>query len=97
MNINQSLKEKREETITIAAKHGASNIRMFGSIARGEADENSDLDLLIDYDRKKSSPWFPLRLIRELETLLGCKVDIVTEQELKDTIKDRVLKEAMRL
>ena len=97
MNINQLIQEKREEIITIAAKHGASNLRIFGSVARGEADENSDLDLLIDYDSKKRSPWFPLRLIRELETLLGCKVDIVTEQGLKDRIKERILKEAIPL
>ncbi len=97
MDINQVVQERREEIITIAAKHGASNLRIFGSVARGEADENSDLDLLIDYDSKKRSPWFPLRLIRELETLLNCKVDIVTEQGLKDRIKERVLKEAMRL
>lgn len=97
MKINQLIQEKREEIITIAAKHGATNLRIFGSVARGTADENSDLDLLIDYDSKKRSPWFPLRLIRELETLLGCKVDIVTEQGLKDRIKDRVLKEAIPL
>ncbi len=97
MNIKQLIQEKREEIITIAAQHGATNLRIFGSVARGTADENSDLDLLIDYDSKKRSPWFPLRLIRELETLLGCKVDIVTEQGLKDRIKERVLKEAIRL
>lgn len=97
MSIKQLINEKREEIITIAAKHGATNLRIFGSVARGTADENSDLDLLIDYDSKKRSPWFPLRLIRELETLLGCKVDIVTEQGLKDRIKERVLKEAIPL
>jgi predicted nucleotidyltransferase len=97
MNINKLVEEKREQIITIAAQHGANNVRIFGSVARGEADENSDLDLLIDYDSKKRSPWFPLRLMRELEALLGCKVDIVTEQGLKNRIKERVLKEAIPL
>ena len=97
MNINEVVQEKREEIIAIAAQHGASNLRIFRSVARGEADGNSDPDLLIDYDSNKRSPLFPLRLIRELETLLGCKVDIVTEQGLKDRIKERVLKEAIRL
>ncbi len=97
VKIEQKLQEKREQIIAIAAKHGATNLRIFGSVARGEADENSDLDLLINYDSNKRSPWFPLRLIRELETLLNCKVDIVTEQGLKDRIKERVLKEAIPL
>ena len=82
MEINKLLKAKREQIIAIAAKHGANNLRIFGSVARGEADEKSDLDLSIDYSSEHRSPWFPLRLIRELEALLGCKVDIVTEQGL---------------
>ena len=97
MEIEKLLKAKREQIIAIAAKHGANNLRIFGSVARGEADENSDLDLLIDYSSEHRSPWFPLRLIRELEALLGCKVDIVTEQGLKDRIRERVLREARPL
>lgn len=97
MDIDKLLKEKRDQIIAIAAKHGANNLRVFGSVARGEADEKSDLDLLIDYSSEHRSPWFPLRLIRELESLLGCKVDIVTEQGLKDRIRKRVLGEARPL
>ena len=97
MEIDKLLKAKREQIIAIAAKHGANNLRIFGSVARGEADERSDLDLLIDYSSEHRSPWFPLRLIRELEALLGCKVDIVTEQGLKDKIRERVLREAKPL
>ena len=97
MKFDKLLQEKRGQIIAIAAKHGANNVRIFGSVARGEADEKSDLDLLIDYSSEHRSPWFPLRLIRELETLLGCKVDITTEQGLKDRIKERVLKEAIPL
>ena len=97
MTIDKLIKVKREQIIAIAAKHGANNLRIFGSVARGEADEKSDLDLLIDYSSEHRSPWFPLRLIRELEALLGCKVDIVTEQGLKDRIRERVLREARPL
>ncbi|WP_317619496.1 nucleotidyltransferase family protein [Laspinema olomoucense] len=49
----------------IAAKHGAFNVRVFGSVARDEADQNSDLDLIVDYDLDKISPWFPVRLIHD--------------------------------
>jgi predicted nucleotidyltransferase len=97
MEINSLLQQNREKIIQIAAKHGTSNVRIFGSVARGEADEQSDLDLLIDYCSEQRSPWFPLQLIRELEVLLGCKVDIVTEQGLKDRIRERVLKESIPL
>jgi predicted nucleotidyltransferase len=93
----ESLREKREEIIKIAAKHGAYNVRVFGSVARGEADEKSDIDLLIDYEIEKISPWFPVRLIRELENLLGEKVDVVTADGLKERIKERVFKEAINL
>ncbi|CCH92739.1 Similar to tr/Q7NFK1/Q7NFK1 [Microcystis aeruginosa PCC 9432] len=97
MKIEELLKNKREKIIAIAAKHGANNVRIFGFVARGEADEKSDIDLLIDYCSERRSSWFPLPLIRELEALLGGKVDIVTEQGLKDRIRERVLKEAIPL
>ncbi|AUC61949.1 toxin-antitoxin system antidote component [Cyanobacterium sp. HL-69] len=96
MNL-ELLKEKREEIINIASKHGAYNVRVFGSVARGEADEKSDIDFLIDYDIDKITPWFPVRLIRELENLLGKKVDVVTVNGLKQRIKERVLQEAINL
>jgi predicted nucleotidyltransferase len=91
------LQERREEILQIAAKHGAFNVRVFGSVARGEETENSDIDLLIDYDLKKTSPWFPGGLLMDLQDLLGCKVDIVTEKGLSRFIKDRVLAEAIAL
>lgn len=96
MEIEELLKEKREEILQIAAKHGAINVRVFGSVARGEADGDSDVDFLIDLG-ENLSPWFPVRLIRDLESLLGRKVDVVTENGLKTRIRDRVLQEAMLL
>ena len=59
-------------------------MRVFGSVARDEETESSDIDFLIDYDLSKISPWFPVRLIRDLEAMLGRKVDVVTENGLKE-------------
>ena len=97
MNLQDLIKDKRAEIIAIAAKHGASNIRIFGSVVRGEATEKSDLDLLVDYDSARRSSWFPMGLILELEALLERKVDVATVDMLKERIKDRVLKEAINL
>lgn len=97
MILQDLIKDKRAEIIAIAAKHGAYNVRVFGSIARGEATEKSDLDLLVDYDSSQRSPWFPMGLIFDLETLLERKVDVATVDMLKERIKDRVLEEAINL
>lgn len=72
-------------------------MRVFGSVAKGQADQHSDLDLLVDYDLDNISPWFPVRLIRDLENLLGIKVDVVTSEGLKDRIRDEVLQESLPL
>lgn len=93
-DLTPALKEKIKE---IAAQHGAFNVRIFGSVARGQADQNSDLDLLVDYDLNKISPWFPVRLIRDLENLLGIKVDVVTTEGLKDRIRQEVLQNSLIL
>jgi uncharacterized protein len=92
-----NLLDKRDEIIRIAGKHGAYNMRVFGSVAQGEATSESDIDFLIDYSSEHRSPWFPMRLICELEELLGRKVDIVTVQGLKDRVRERVLQEALPL
>lgn len=97
MNLQNLIKAKRAEIIATAAKHGAYNVRVFGSVARGEATEKSDLDLLVDYDSTRRSPWFPMGLIFDLETLLERKVDVATVDMLKERIKDRVLQEAINL
>lgn len=97
MKIQQLLEENRENILEIAAKHGAFNVRVFGSVSRGEETETSDIDLLVDYDLQKISAWFPGGLLMDLEDLLGRKVDIVTEQGLSHLIKNQVLAEAKLL
>jgi hypothetical protein len=97
MKFKHILAEKREEIIKIAEKHGAYNVRIFGSVARGEDDEKSDIDFLIDYDLSKISSWFPMGLILDLEALLGRKVDIATDDSLHYFIRDKVLEEVIKL
>jgi predicted nucleotidyltransferase len=96
MTIEQLLREKRGEIRRIAAKHGARNIRIFGSVARGEAGGDSDLDILVDTGPETSS-WFPAGLVLDLEEILGCKVEVVTEKGLNPHLRERVLQEAVPL
>lgn len=96
MTIQEILRLKKDEIRMIAARHGATNIRLFGSTARGEAGADSDVDLLIDVGQRTSS-WFPAGLILDLEQLLGCRVEIVTEKALNPDIRDSVLREAVPL
>jgi uncharacterized protein len=96
MGIEELLAEKREEILAIAAQHGAYNIRVFGSVARGEARDDSDVDFLVEVGSNRSS-WFPVGLKHDLEDLLGREVDVATEKTLHEMIRDRVLKEAVPL
>jgi len=95
-DIQSLLREKREEILQIAARHGARNVRLFGSVVRGDADPQSDVDVLVDFERGRSL-FDHAALMLELEALLGCKVDVVTERGLRERIRDRVLKEAVAL
>ena len=97
MLLKQLLEEKREEILTLAKKHGAFNVRVFGSVARCEETENSDIDFLIDYDLSKISPWFPVGLIEDLEQLLNRKVDVLTTKSLHYFIRDKIINESISL
>jgi hypothetical protein len=96
MNL-QSLIEKYKDAILKAAlRHGARDVRIFGSVARGDEIEQSDVDVLVNMEPGRSL--FDMGgLLMELEQILGCKVDLVTEKGLKPRIRDRVLREAVRL
>lgn len=92
-----TLTERREEILQIAEKHGAFNVRIFGSVARGEETAESDIDFLVDYDLKKTTPWFPGGLLMDWQELLGRKVDVLTENGISPLIRERVLSEARSL
>jgi predicted nucleotidyltransferase len=96
MNMSEPVYEKRDQILEIAARHGARNVRVFGSAARGETSPDSDVDLLVEVGPTHSR-WFPAGLILDLEELLGREVDVVTEDALHWYIRDRVLEEAIPL
>lgn len=97
LGIKDLLHDQRSQILAIAQKHGAYNVRVFGSVARGEATEDSDIDFLVDYDLAKITPWFPGGLLIDLEQLLNRKVDIATVDMLKERSRDRILHEAVML
>lgn len=91
-----SILARRAEILAVAARHGARNIRIFGSVARGERRADSDLDLLVDLEDGRSL----LDLVavkQDIEDLLGCPVDVLTERSISPYIRQRILKEAVPL
>lgn len=96
MDVAELLQEKREEILHLAAKHGASNVRIFGSMARGEATPDSDVDFLVELEAGRSL-LDRVALIQDLEDLLGRKVDVATVKGLRHIWRDRILKEAVPL
>jgi predicted nucleotidyltransferase len=96
MSIEELLKTKREDILRIAAKYGARNVRVFGSVARGEADEESDIDFLVEMEPGRSLLDMG-GLLMELRDLLEREVDVITERGLKPRIRERVLREAVIL
>lgn len=96
MNPEQRLKDKRDEILRLARRYGAFNVRVFGSVARGEADERSDIDLLVCFEPGRglldhAGLWL------DLQALLDCNVDVVSEGGLKPRVRNRVLGEAVPL
>ncbi|MHB1244279.1 MAG: nucleotidyltransferase family protein [Gaiellaceae bacterium] len=86
----------REKILEVAARHGARNLRVFGSVARGDADEGSDVDFLVDMDAGRSLLDMGA-LLMDLEDLLGCDVDVVTENGLRERVRPRAVAEARSL
>ena len=96
MKIQELLQAKREQILEICHKHGVYDLRVFGSLARGQGNEQSDVDFLVEVS-PVHSPWFPAGLVADLEDLLGVPVDVVTQDSLHWFIKDRILEEARPL
>jgi predicted nucleotidyltransferase len=101
MNLATLIEEKREQILRVAERYGASNVRVFGSVARGDYNDKSDIDFLIRLDSSnlRGMRYFGVleELEEELEQLLGCNVDIVDEKNLRERLKDEVLAEAIAL
>jgi predicted nucleotidyltransferase len=96
MGIQELLKAKRTEILHIAERHGARNVRIFGSVVRGEAGRESDIDFLVELEPGRSL-FDHAALMVELKELLGREVDVVTERGLRPRIRERVLKDAVPL
>jgi len=95
-NLIETVLDKKDHVVALAARHGASNVRIFGSVANGTADQNSDIDFLVDLEQGRSL--FDLGgLLMDLQELFGRKVDVVTENGLHWYIKERILSEARPL
>ncbi len=94
-NLNRLIM-KRKEILQIASRHGAQNLRIFGSQVKGTADKDSDIDVLVEFEEGRSL-LDRIALIQDLEDLLGMKVDVVTEKALHPVIRDEILQEAVPL
>ena len=96
MKLAELVNQKREDILRIAQRYGARNVRIFGSVIHGEDNAESDVDMLVNFEPGQSL-LDHVALMRDLEDLLGRKVDIVSEKALHWYIRDRVLKEARPL
>jgi len=96
MRPGDNVKVLRDEILRVAMHHGAGNVMLFGSVARGESTQASDVDLLIDVTGE-TTPWFPGSLVADLEQLLGQRVQVVIRRSLSPLIREAVLREAVPL
>lgn len=97
MALRDLLIEKRDHVLEIADRHGAFNVRVFGSVARGEETPDSDIDFLVDYDPERTTPWFPGGLLMDLQDLLGRRVDVLTADGISPLLEAQILSEARPL
>ena len=96
VSVREHLQERREDILRVAARHGAGNVRLFGSVARGEETIESDVDILIDVTGE-TTPWFPGSLVADLEQLLMRPVQVVIRRSLSPLIREAVLRDAVPL
>ena len=92
----ESLRQRRDEILAIAARHGALNVRLFGSVARGDAGPASDVDILVDFEPGRSLLDHG-GLLMDLQDALGCKVGVVSARGMRERFRARVEPEAVPL
>lgn len=92
----EDLKKRRDEIIAIAKRRGAKNIRVFGSVARGDSGEDSDIDIVVEFE-PHASLFDHAGLIADLQDALNCKVDVVSERGMKERMRKHVEREAVTL
>jgi predicted nucleotidyltransferase len=95
LGIDAIIGDKRKDILQLAEKNGVYNVRVFGSVARGEAGPDSDVDFLVD--GLENAPWGGGRLLVDLEVLLGRRVDLVSEEDLHRLMRENIVKEAVAL
>ena len=96
MGIPEIIQDRKEQILALATKYGASNVRIFGSVANGTADVNSDIDFLVDMEKGRSL--FDLGgLLMDLQELFNRKVDVVTEKGLHERIRERVIRQVIKI
>ena len=96
MKLSKTVKEKRGEILKVAARRGATNVRLFGSLARGEDRAGSDVDLLVEMEEGRSLLDLS-HLVQDMEELLGCAVHVVEPEALHWAIRKRIMEEAVPL
>jgi predicted nucleotidyltransferase len=96
MRVEETLRLRREEILGLAALHGARNVRIFGSVSRGQAGAASDLDFLVEMEKGRSLLDL-VGLWQDLEDLLGCKVDVITDGGVSPYLRSRIYAEAIPL
>lgn len=96
VGIDEILGSKRDDVVAIARRHGARSVRVFGSVARGDAGPDSDVDLLVEVTGP-TPPWFPGGLVADLEELLDRRVSVVEEEALNKQLQESILKDAVPL
>ncbi len=92
----QDIRDRREAILEIASRYGAHNVRIFGSVARGDATPDSDLDLIVRFDPGRSLLDHG-GLVMELRELMKMKVDVIDEEAMRERFRSHVLKEAIPL
>jgi hypothetical protein len=97
LGIEEVIGDKRAEILRLAHQHGAFNVRIFGSVARGEARSDSDVDFLVEWDYTRLSPWGGVGFEIDLQALLGRTVDVVSEKWVNPRLREQILREAVPL